>query len=154
MAGCSSQGPFIGGTYIDNKFVNPDIQGGTATGTELKNVSIGGNIELDERVVFQLRDYLCPILGDCLTVNNDSVAGVFNDCNGAAHVAGASIPTCQQMNAAIADAIALPVVTTTIRNTTEPNLPTTVYGNRDGVMGKGDVMLKIGPYAVAAYYIG
>lgn len=148
--GCSNEGPFDGGTYVDPKIVN-----GTMQGTTLNNVSLTGNVVIDEAVAQRIVDAICPYINKCVELSQEEVAAVFKNCAGAAHVPAATIPTCEEMNDAIAEA-SIPVIVATTPTTTQVTgdnvLPTVIVGEeRTQLLGKPTTYIKMGDYLIPAY---
>lgn len=81
----------------------------------------------------------------------EQVAAVFRDCAGQPHVAGAQLPTCAQLQ----EAIAVSRLTITGANpptTTEnPTLPTTLHGGRDALLGRPIGWVNVGGYVLPYY---
>lgn len=61
MSGCTNEGPFEGGTYIE-----PTIVGGKATGTEVSNGTLTGSLVVDSGVARDIADAICPLVADCV----------------------------------------------------------------------------------------
>lgn len=151
---CTNIGPFEGGLFKDPTLVNPEVSNGQATGMSLKSATLTESITIDAAVARQLAQALCPEIAGCIAFAAEEVAAVFKDCGGKAHVPDVQIPTCVEMQDAIAEAMK-PVIATTepvATNSGSTNsLPLTVMGSRDALMGAPKVYLQVGDYIIPAY---
>lgn len=152
---CTNTGPFDGGTWIDSIIRTPEISGGTVTGSELSGVSLTGSVKVDDAVAKQLAQFLCEYVKGCVEFPAEDVAAVFKDCAGKAHVPNAQVPTCAEMQEAIAEAVE-PVVASespqVTEATVENDVPTTIVGSfRDQLLGRPAAYLKVGKYLIPAY---
>lgn len=153
--GCSNEGPFNGGTYNNAVLVDPEISGGHVANSELVNIHLSQNVSVDDAVAQQLAQFLCQYIADCVSFPAETMAAVFTDCSGKAHTPGTAIPSCEDMNNAIANAVA-PNLTTDKPGTTEAgeecDMPTTIVGkDRTQLLGGPDAYIKIGDYLIPAY---
>lgn len=150
---CMPTGPFDGGTWNDPTIINPVLINGKSTDLEASGLRITNNVVIDDAAAQALAKQLCPHIGDCLDITADDIAAVFKDCNGADHVAGAKVPTCEQMQQAIAGAVE-PNVAAAIPVTSEnTDVPTIIVGaTRDQILGRPDAYLNFGGYLIPAYY--
>lgn len=152
MSGCTNEGPFNGGTYNDIIANNPTINGGTLTGSELSNVILSNNITVSDSIAEQLAAAMCEYVKDCVEFPAEDVAAVFNDCGGKAHVPGAQLPTCEEMNAAITTAMIPNTVTAVPTSTTDASVPTVIVGEgREQLLGKPHAYIQWGDFLIPAY---
>lgn len=151
MSNCAPNGTMNGGTLTNTTIVNAEVTGGTITNSDiitstLDRPEITGNVVLDTAAAESIAEQLCPHVGDCIEVAAEDIARVFKNCDGADHVPNALIPTCTQMNAAIADAVTAlnPVPSTDVPTTTQASaLPTTIVGTgRAALMGQPDTYFR------------
>lgn len=153
---CTNTGPFDGGTWNNAVIVNPEITGGTIANSTLTNISITGAVNLDDTAAVSILDAICGNINDCVEVKPEEVAAVFKTCAGQAHVPDAQIPTCEEMNQAIAEATAVVITAdvpaSSVAAADDNVLPTTIVGtDRSQLLGKPATYLKLGNYLVPAY---
>lgn len=150
---CMPTGPFDGGTWNDPTIINPVMINGKSTDLEVSGLRITNNVFIDDAAAQALAAQLCPHVGDCLDITNNDIAAVFKDCHGADHVPGANIPTCAQMEQAIAKAVEPEVAAAAPVTSEATDLPTTIVGaTRDQLLGRPDAYLNIGGYLIPAYH--
>lgn len=158
---CNNDKYHVGDIIDDAQIINSSITASTIVDSEFRAGTITGGVTLDEASMATLATQLCPLIQDCVTVPPGSIAGVFNNCTGTPHVAGANIPTCGEMTTSINSAIssydttirayidqeisaveaglAITVATDTPPSTSGTELPTTLIGvDRTALMARPD----------------
>lgn len=106
----------------------------------------------DGRLVISLSDGSSVETPTPAALTLPQVAAVFTTCAGQAHVPGASVPTCAEMQAAIGPATGAARIGITGANppvaSENDTLPTTIYGARDGLLGRPIGWVNIGGYVL------
>lgn len=109
----------------------------------------------DGRLVISLSDGSAVETPTPASLTTDQVAAVFRTCAGQPHTPGDRIPTCTEMQDAIDTATSGARIGITGANppaTTENDtLPTTIYGGRDGLLGRPIGWVNIGGYVLPYY---
>lgn len=109
----------------------------------------------DGRLVISLSDGSTVETPTPASLTTDQVAAVFRTCAGQPHAPGDRIPTCTEMQDAIDTATSGARIGITGANppaTTENDtLPTTIYGGRDGLLGRPIGWVNIGGYVLPYY---
>lgn len=106
-----------------------------------------------------LKTLLDAILNDedLLEALKACIISSINRCDGSSHAVGDTLPTCDEMTAAITEEMAAiddnlgKITTSTPRTTTETELPTTIVGNRAQVLGRPAGYLSFGGKLVPYY---
>lgn len=136
---CDRTGPVEGGSYLDVDIYNPTVNGGEINGSTINGGVINGPIVLDAAA-------LASILNALLTT-----------CAGSSHTVGGAVPTCAELETAIANVFAS-VASRTPNETVGNELPTVIIGRssaRTGLMGRPDGYLEIeaaGQARLVPYY--
>jgi hypothetical protein len=106
----------------------------------------------DGRLVISLSDGSSVDTPTPASLTTDQVAAVFRTCAGQPHTPGTRVPTCAEMQDAIDTAAAGHRIGITGANppaTSENDtLPTTLYGARDGLLGRPIGWVNIGGYVM------
>lgn len=178
---CCDETNIDGTTVQNITLINARIIGGSLLGTVIGKDCEGGDVlagqhplatcaDLDAAlatlpaptprvtaITFTADGRLVLTFSDGSTVETDvpvmpeRVAAVFRDCAGQPHAAGAQLPTCTQMQDAIAGS-RLAITGANPPTTTEtPTLPTTLYGARDALLGRPAGWVNIGGYVLPYY---
>lgn len=156
--GCSNTGPFDGGVWSNATIIDPTLNGGSVANSTLTNVTLSSNITIDDDVAQKITDAICPHVNKCVVFDETQVAAVFRNCSGVEHEPGAQIPTCNEMDQAIAEAMA-PQISDALPPVTNPAegdnvLPTTIVGtDRSQLLGKPNTYIVWGEYLIPAYKV-
>lgn len=109
----------------------------------------------DGRLVISLSDGTSVETPTPASLTTDQVAAVFRTCAGQAHTPGTRVPTCAEMQDAIDTATTGARIGITGANppqaTENDTLPTTIYGGRDGLLGRPIGWVNIGGYVLPYY---
>lgn len=87
-----------------------------------------------------------PVRGD-----PDKIAALFHTCAGSPHAPGDAIPSCTEMHAAIDSALQFDACTFPPPINESAELPTTLYGGRQALLGAPVGFLDIGGFRVPHY---
>lgn len=152
--GCNSQNNFDGGVWNQPTIVDSDTIRGRTTNQTHVMPTLEGRVTMDEDAAASVAKALCPHISNCVPeVSPEIVAGTFTDCEGNPHRPGDAVPTCAQMNTAIAEAFGHQAATEYPSTTEAASLPTTLVGSkREQILGEPDAYIKIGDYLVPAYF--
>lgn len=133
--------------------LNAAINGLPTPGTQVRVTAV--TFTADGRLVITLSDGSTVETPTPASLTTDQVAAVFRTCAGQPHAPGNRIPTCVEMQDAIDDATAGSRIGITGANppaTSENDtLPTTIYGGRDGLLGRPIGWVNIGGYVMPYY---
>lgn len=130
--------------------LNAAINGLPTPGTQVRVTAV--TFTADGRLVITLSDGTTVETPTPASLTTDQVASVFRTCAGQPHAPGNRIPTCAEMQDAIDDATASSRIGITGANppaTSENDtLPTTIYGGRDGLLGRPIGWVNINGYVL------
>jgi hypothetical protein len=126
------------------------IDGLPTPGTQVRVTAV--TFTADGRLVISLSDGTAVDTPTPAALTTDQVAAVFRTCAGQAHAPGNRIPTCTEMQDAIDTATANNRIGITGANppaTSENDtLPTTLYGGRDGLLGRPIGWVNVNGYVL------
>lgn len=111
---CNTPEFIQGGTHVDTTIVNPSVTGGNITNTTITASTLAGGVSLDAITAKNIADQICGDTKVCVDGYIDdkveiqtpaNVAAVFSDCAGVPYQVGtATVPSCTEFTAGIADA--------------------------------------------------